>query len=210
MEMPQVTRTILKAYRLEFGSVLPIALLVISSSLGFSADKPKPAAETIRATAMGTGSQMGQNSSVTLIINDYSTLDDRQNLIQAFQKGQDRGLVNALNKMKAVGHFEMGGSMGYDVSYIRSTPTPTGQQIRFITNRQIGNGEIITDSQSQNFDLTAGEINLNTAHKNKSTGFIYPAAQLVIDKQGEFQFRLNQNSWNLIDILDFKGTPGVN
>lgn len=96
----------------------------------------------------------------------------------------------------------MAGTLGYDVGFIRAISTPIGRQIRFLTNRQIRNAEIIADTQSQSFDLTAGEINLNDADK-KSTGFIYPAAQLVIDKQGEFQFVLNQNAWSLIDILRF-------
>jgi hypothetical protein len=104
----------------------------------------------------------------------------------------------------------MTGTLGYDVGFIRAIPTPTGRQIRFITNRQIRTAEIATDSDSQNFDLTAGEINLDDTNQKKSTGFIYPAAQLVIDKQGEFQFNLAQNSWRLIDILDSKGTPSVN
>ena len=67
-----------------------------------------------------------------------------------------------------------------------------------------------TDSQSQAFNLTGGEIDLNDQDKNKSSGVLFPAAQLVIDKQGQLQIDLNQNSWKLVDILDWKGTPGVN
>jgi hypothetical protein len=32
----------------------------------------------------------------------------------------------------------------------------------------------------------------------------------MVDKQGELQLDLNQNSWKLVDIIDWKGTPGVN
>jgi hypothetical protein len=209
-EMEQLTNATLRTCRFGFSSLLLIGSLTIGSGLGFSQDKKKPEPETIRATAMGTGSQMGQYVNVTLTIYDYSTPEDKQTLLKAFQQGQTQGLANALNKMKAVGRCEMEGTMGYDVSFIRAIQTPTGRQIRFLTNRPLKNMEVITDSQSQAYDLTAGEINLNTADKKKSTGFIYPAAQLVIDKQGEFQFVLNQNAWNLISILDFKGTPGVN
>ena len=35
-------------------------------------------------------------------------------------------------------------------------------------------------------------------------------AQLVIDKEGQLQIDLNQNSWKLVDIIDWKGTPGEN
>jgi len=51
---------------------------------------------------------------------------------------------------------------------------------------------------------------LNDTDKNKSTGILYPASQLIIDKQGHLQFDLAQNAWKLVDVLDWKGTPGVN
>jgi hypothetical protein len=39
---------------------------------------------------------------------------------------------------------------------------------------------------------------------------LYPECQLVIDQQGQLQIQLAQNGWNLVDVLDWKGTPGVN
>ena len=53
----------------------------------------------------GTGTQMGMNIGVTLIIYDFSTQADRQTLVDAFTKGQNQGLVNALQKMPAVGRM---------------------------------------------------------------------------------------------------------
>jgi len=192
-------------HRLVIGSLLLIGLLTLVSAPVFS-DKP----ETIEATAMGTGTQMGQTYEFRLIINEFSTMEDRQVLVQAFEKGQNQGLVNALSKMRAVGHISLTGTIGYDCSFIRLIPTPAGRKIRFVTNRQLRFGEVWTDSQSQAFNLTAGEIDINDQDKNKSTGVLYPAAQLVIDKQGQLQIDLNQNAWKLVDILDWKGTPGVN
>jgi hypothetical protein len=42
-------------------------------------------------------------------------------------------------------------------------------------------------------DLTAGILELNDQGKSKSTGVLYPAAQLVLDKEGELQWDLLQN-----------------
>ena len=89
-------------------------------------------------------------------------------------------------------------------------PTPTGRKIVFVTNRQIRFAEAWTDSQTMSYDLTAGIIEINDQDKSKSTGVLYPAAQLILDKQGQLQWDLNQNPWRLVDILDWKGTPGVN
>jgi hypothetical protein len=52
---------------------------------------------------MGTSTQVGQIVQVRMNIYEFSTEDDRLILIGAFKKGQNQGLVNALEKMKAAG-----------------------------------------------------------------------------------------------------------
>ena len=203
--MRQLTDVIPAICKVAAGSLLLLGLMT-AGSVPVLAQK----AETIEASAMGTGTQLGQIVEIRLIINDYSTMEERQVLVQAFEKGQNQGLVTALSKMRAVGRISLTGTIGYDVSFIRMIPTPTGRKIRFITNRQIRFGEAWTDSPSQAFDLSGGEIEINDQDKSKSTGVLFPQAQLVIDKQGQLQIDLAQNSWKLVDVLDWKGTPGVN
>jgi hypothetical protein len=188
------------------GAALLLGALVAASVPGFARDKY----ETIDATAFGTGTQLGQTIGVTLNIYEFSTPADKQVLVQAYDKSQNQGLVNALQKMKAVGHVEITGTLGYDCSYIKMIPTPTGRKIVFVTNRQIRFGEAFFDTQSQSFNLTAGILEINDQDKSKSTGVLYPEAQLVIDKQGQLQWDLNQNPWRLSDLIDWKGTAGVN
>jgi hypothetical protein len=193
-----------RSHKLALGILLIAGLLI--GTPGFSANKP----ETIEASAMGTGTQLGGVVGITLNIYDYSTRADRQMLTQAFDKGQNQGLVNALSKMKAAGHIEVTGTLGYDCSYIRMVPTPTGRKIRFVTNRLLRFGEVYWDTRSTAYNLTAGEFDLNDTDKSKSTGVLYPAAEFAIDKQGELQINLIGNPWKLVDLIDWKGTPGVN
>jgi hypothetical protein len=193
-------------HKLALASLVISGLLIVGSTLALSGTKP----ETIEATAMGTGTQMGEHINITLDIYDYSTKADKQTLAQAFEKGKNQGLVDALSKMKAAGHIEVTGTLGYDCSYIRMIPTPTGRKIRFVTNRLLSFGEVYRDSRSTAYDLTAGEFDLNDTDKSKSTGVLYPAAELEIDKQGELQINLIGNPWQLSDVIDWKGTPGVN
>jgi hypothetical protein len=199
------------------GSTLRITMRVVCGltllglfTLGLGSAFSRDRNETIEAQAFGTGTQLGQNIGVTLNIYEFSTPADRATLVQAYQQGQNQGLANALAKMKAVGHVEIVGTLGNDCSYIKMTPTPTGRKIVFVTNRQIRFGEAWADSQSMSFDLTAGIIEINDQDKSKSTGVLYPMAQLVLDKEGQLQWDLNQNPWRLADIIDWKGTPGVN
>jgi hypothetical protein len=195
-----------KISRMIAKSLVIVGIAILATHPGFAREK----SETIEAQAFGTGTQMGQNIGVTLNIYEFSTPADRVTLVQAYEKGQNQGLVNALQKMKAVGHVEITGTLGFDCAYIKMTPTPTGRKIVFVTNRQIRFGEAYFDTQSQSFNLTAGVLELNDQDKSKSTGVLYPEAQLILDKQGQLQLDLSQNPWRLADVLDWAGTAGVN
>ena len=182
---------------------LAVATLVaMSAASGIAREKY----ETIDAQAYGTSTQMGKNFTVRLVIYEYSTADDRQILVESFQKGQNDGLVNALEKMKAVGRITMPGTLGFDVSYIREIKTPTGRSIRFITNRKIAFGESYYSTQSQSFNLTAGEINIDDQDKKKSAGVLFPATQLTINKDGEPQWDLRMNPWKLNNVHVWPGS----
>jgi hypothetical protein len=183
-------------------AVACLVVMVMGCVPGFARDKY----ETIDATAYGTSTQLGANVGVTVIIYEFSTPETRQALIEAFQKGQNQGLVNALQKTPAVGRIQIPGTLGYDLSYIRMIPSATGRTIRFVTNRKIAFGEAYANTQSQSFDLTAGELQLNDQDKSKSAGVLYPACQFTINKDGELQIELNQNAWRLANIIDWKGT----
>jgi hypothetical protein len=178
-------------------SIATAAILAMSVVSGFARQNY----ETIDAQAMGTSTQMGKTFTVRLIVYEYSTPEDRKILVESFQKGQNDGLVNALEKMKAVGRITIPGTLGFDVSYIREIKTPTGRSIRFVTNRKIAFGEAYWSSQSKSFNLTAGEIRINDQDKNKSDGVLYPATQLTINKNGEPQWDLRMNPWKLTNVI---------
>ncbi len=188
------------------GSFLTAVLLMACSLPSFARDKN----EVIQAQAFGTGTQMGKNIGVTVTIYEFSTEADRQILVEAFQKGQSQGLASALEKMPAVGRIAITGTLGYDLSYIHLINTPTGRTIRFVTNRQIRFGEAWADSPTQSYNLTMGEFQINSQDKNKSTGTLAPAAQLIINKEGQLQIELNQNAWRMAGIIDWAGTKGEN
>jgi hypothetical protein len=180
---------------------LVLGLFMIAGVCGFG---QRGTNETIDATAFGTSTQLGRNFGIKIIIYEFSSPEDRDILVEAFKQGQNDGLVNALEKMKSVGRITMPGTIGYELSYIREILTPTGRTIRFVTNRKIAFGEAYWTTQSKSFNLTAGEITLNDTDKNKSAGLLFPAAQLIVNNEGELQWELNQNAWKLTNIIEWK------
>ena len=65
------------------------------------------------------------------MITRFSTPEERQALITAFQQGQSKGLTEALSKMKSAGRIQIPGTVGYDLAYVASIATPTGRKISF-------------------------------------------------------------------------------
>lgn len=195
--------------KFSYGGLLLTTLLLTAVTLALSADDGKVKVGTIDATAAGTSTQLGQMINVKVNIYQFSTEEDRAILVEAYKKGQNQGLVNALTKMKADGHIAITGTIGYDLSFIRLIPTPTGRRIRFVTNRLVRFGEAYYSTQSKEYNLTAGEIEINDSDKNKSGGVLYPAAQLVINKEGQLEIQLRKNAWKLTNIIDWNkaGTP---
>jgi hypothetical protein len=190
-----------KVSKLAYGSLLLAVLVIPVATTSISADDRN--IQTIDATAMGTSTQLGRNIDVKVTIYEFSTEEDRQILIEAFKKGQNQGLVNALTKMKSVCRIAITGTIGYDLSFIRLISTPTGRKIRFVTNRVLRFGEAYYNTQTTAYNLTAGEIDIDDSDKNKSGGVLFPAAQLVINKEGQLEFQLNKNPWKLVNIIDW-------
>ena len=175
--------------------LLLVGTFTLGTALGFAAS---PNSETIQATY----TQAGKTISITLIIYNYSTPSELQVLSQAFDEGQDQGLATALSKIKAAGRCTITGALSYDVDFIQMIVTPTGRKITFITSRPHQLDEANPGTQS--FDLAVGQFNLNDTDNTKSTGFLYPASKLVIDKQGVFRYDLSGNPWPLVNVLDSK------
>ncbi len=154
----------------------------------------------IQAQAMGQSTQMGQNFSVNLIIDEFSTDDDQKGLIEAFQQKGNEGLVNALSKMKSKGRMAITGTLGYDVAYARQFSLPDGStKIRLVTNRLITFGEAWADSRSMDYSLSGVEVILNPDEK-KNSGVLFPVAKLKLNKENHIELDLWQNEWKLVDV----------
>jgi hypothetical protein len=191
-----------------YGALFLIVMLLTTVGVVRSQDDDKKI-ETIDATASGTSTQLGTQVNIKITIRQYSTEEDRQTLVAAFKQGQNKGLVDALSKMPSVGRIAVNGTLGYDLAYIRLIPTQGGRRIRFATNRLIRFGEAYNNTPSRAFDLTAGEFNLSDSDPKKNTGVLYPAAQLIINKEGQLEIQLRKNHWNLVNIIDWNkaGAP---
>ena len=179
-----------------------IACLVALGCLNSGGQENKPVREMYQAQAMGQGTQLGQTFNVTINVERYSTPEERQVLVDAFQQAGSEGLFNALEKVNSKGRISITGTLGYDISFIRKIPTADGYKIRVLTNRPIRFGESWVNGRSTDYNLSALELNIS-GEKDSSTGILLPACMFKIDKKtSELEIENYQNPWKLQNIMD--------
>jgi len=156
---------------------------------------------TIQATAMGTGTQLGKMYNVNIHIEAFSTLDDRNALIEAFKRRGQDGLVDVLQDMKPKGRIRFAsGGVGNDIKYIMELPSESGRRLRLVTDRWLRFGELYYATRSEEYSV--GAIELNLTPDGKGSGTVLPACKLTVNKKKEeVEVETYQNPWNLTNLM---------
>jgi hypothetical protein len=180
------------------GTFYLMVCILLASLGGMAQEKPKP--EVIQATARGKDRAAGKTFSVNIIINSYSTPDEQQALVAAFNSGGMNALVRALEKSKSKGRLAVTGTVGYDISYVSQSPTDDGRKIRIVTTRPIHFREAYNSGRSMQYQLSGVELNLSDT-QSKSTGTLIIAAKLRINKDKQLEIESFQSPWELVNIM---------
>jgi hypothetical protein len=183
-------------------AILMVGSILLAGSHSGAAQKSTKLSKPLRiqAQAMGTSTQLGRSFNVTAIVNEFSPPEDQKILLEAFAKGRNEGLVNALSKMPSKGRLAITGTLGGDLAYIRRFPQPDGSvKLRMVTNRLLRFGEVWADTRSTDYSLTGMEVILSK-DKKKNSGTLMPAAQLKLNKEGQIEIELYQNPWKLMNV----------
>jgi hypothetical protein len=156
---------------------------------------------TIQATAMGTSTQMGKVINVNIIIEQFSTPDDRKALVDAFARSGQDGLVRVLEDMKPKGRVRFAsGGVGNDVKYITELPSENGRRFRLVTDRNLAFGELYNGTRSR--DYSVGAIELLLTPDGKGSGTVLPACKLTVDKKKkQVDIETYQNPWKLTNLM---------
>jgi hypothetical protein len=161
---------------------------------------------TIQATAMGTSTQSGRIVDVNIYIEQFSTAEDRNSLIDAFKKSGQDGMVKVLEDMKPKGRIRFAsGGVGNDIKYIIELPSEKGRRFRLVTDRNLAFAELYQGTRSR--DYTVGAIDLELTPDGKGgTGTVLPACKLTVNKKKQqVEVETYQNPWKLSNFIVSKG-----
>jgi hypothetical protein len=157
---------------------------------------------TIQATAMGTSTQLGKIYNVNVIIEQFSTPDDRKALIDAFKRSGQDGLISVLEDMKPKGRIRFAsGGVGNDIKYIIQLPSEKGhRRLRLVTDRTLAFGELYQGTRSRDYSVGAMELDLTP--DGKGSGTVLPACKLTVNKKKQqVEIETYQNPWKLSNFM---------
>jgi len=192
----------MREIKLQKGMVV-LTVSVFSVLLLFVVIAGSAESEVIECTAQGTSTQLGQMFTLKITIDEYSPEEDRQALIQAFEKDKNMGLYNALRKLKTRGRIQTPTTVGYEIKFIRLLPNspPGTRRIRIMTDRPITIGESFRQSRSLDYTISFVELNLND-EKKKSSGVLLPLCEFKLDKKTkELNVEVRKNPFKLLNFF---------
>jgi|SRR5215472_31065 len=156
---------------------------------------------TIQATATGTSTQLGKIVNVNIYIEKYSTVEDRNSLIEAFKKSGQDGMLKVLEDMKPKGRIRFAsGGVGNDIKYIMELPSEKGRRLRLVTDRTLAFAELYQGTRSR--DYTVGAIELELTPDGNGTGTALPACKITVNKKKQqVEIETYQNPWKLSNFI---------
>jgi len=160
------------------GAILVLPLSLFVSSAVSAAEKTKPV-EKFTAVAISMGH--GKSSRLDIVINRWSTDEEREKLLSTLQEfGRDK-LIDELTKIRPTcGYMRLPNTKGYDLYYARNNVQPDGSRhVVIATNRYPTFGEVYNSTRSTQHDAVVIEIHLDK--DGKGEGKMQPAAKITWD-----------------------------
>ena len=156
-----------------------VFLLLLTGGTVAVAQEDKPIE---KFTAFAASLERGRAGAVEILINRWSTDEERDRLLTTLQEfGQDK-LLDELQKIRPpVGRIRSPGSIGWDLYYARNHPNPDGnRRVVLATNRRVAFREAANNTRSMDYQFTLIELRLDATGKGE--GKLVPAAKVTWDR----------------------------
>jgi hypothetical protein len=153
------------------GTVFAVALLAASAA---------GAAEYIEANAVRFGPAAGNSGFLKILLDRYSTDEERAAWREAFAAGGQDELVKRWQKDEPnLGNLSFARTMGYEIRAAISVPTETGRRIFIATDRPIAGIELLGGTRSEDYPIAWIQIDVDA--EGKGEGQMVGAAELAVE-----------------------------
>jgi hypothetical protein len=177
--------------------IISMAMLVALVLLGsFTADAKKKPEEPVRESFVATLlSASGNALNLTIAIQEFSTDDEVQQLVQSYARGGEDSLRSAMGKSKK-GYFTLS-SQTVRLLMIQAQPVGTGRRLQLVGEApdtifsgetpgafsSAGTGPRTMMAGHRDYDYIV--IQLEVDEKGNGKGLLFPYCKVVFNKQGE-------------------------
>jgi hypothetical protein len=167
-----------------------IAVLALVSAASISAEVTLPI--RMRAFAVNMSNNLtGANGILQITLDQWSTEQERMNLLQLVPKGQD-DLLKALSRLPVKGRINIPGwqgpdpqnyRLGWNLRYAWHEPLPEGgERIVIATDRQMSFRETVNNPRTTDYPFLIIQIHLDK-EGTKGEGKMAPFTQIRYDKK---------------------------
>jgi hypothetical protein len=179
---------------MQHAAFLATLLLTITATAGPAlADKP---VEHFTAFAVDMSNTAGRTraGTVDVIINRWSTEQERDQLVSALREGGTDSLLRALQKIKdPAGYIRSGGSIGYPLRFAWQVPSGEGRRIIIATDRPVSFLEASRRPRTMDYPFLLIEMRVDA--QGKGQGKLMPLA------------RVQANDDHVVEIENYSSEP---
>ena len=165
-------------------------LLMVCSVAALSMSSPSSAQERtsrvyIQGTVVGIGGRFnGRTQPFSLLITNYTTPAQLQQLNAALQSGGQDELLKVLSRMDA-GRVRVGNGVGVNANAIIRTQAETGTRITVLYQRNINFFELRAGARSADYRVGYAEMILD--QNGRGEGTFIPAARVRLRNDGAWE-----------------------
>jgi hypothetical protein len=154
----------------------------------------------LRMRAFAGAQTRGRTSIVEISVNEWTTPEERQMLIEFMRQEGTLGLRDKLQELSTKGHINAQGQMGIDWRYAYRIEKAGGSTIVLGADRPVNVQEAIDrGATSRAYNVTMAVIELDESGKGAGTLFL--AAELGFDADGRLRVTgVGQNPVHLGDV----------
>lgn len=180
------------------GAGIVAALLVVVPSPAAAKEK-KQVVERFRANAMDVDS--ARATIVEIGITEWSTEEERQALVQAFNDGGNEAAYKHLSQQKEKAYVRAGMTLGYQMRYAYQFKREDKRQIVLATDRPMSLGEVMTGAASQDNNISLVILQLNPETNTGEGQMVFGAEFKVNEKTGQLEIEtLSMNPTTLSKV----------
>lgn len=162
-------------------TLLALSIFLLAGLITASQEEDQREEFTGRVVAMATPGP-SRTTTLTMVIDKWTTDEERQKLVQALQEGGSDALLKEMRKME-VGYVRGPQTLRWILNIASSFETEKGRVVRLVTERPIFFGEAVAPTRSRDYEF--GVIQFTLDENGKGEGAVIPTAKVYFDKEGK-------------------------